>query len=77
MMGHDHTNAQSVGDFIDTTVHRHSTAAATTAAANSAQHDMDLWSFRDPSSRVNSSTAYTGLWATAVSTSWKYAARIP
>lgn len=48
MMGHGHTNAQSVGDFIDTTVHRHSTAAATTAAANSAQHDMDLSSFRDP-----------------------------
>lgn len=48
MMGHDHTNAQSVGDFIDTTAHRHSTAAATTASANSAQHDMDLSSFRDP-----------------------------
>ena len=48
MMGHDHTNAQSVGAPIDTTANRHSTAAATTAAANSAQHDMDLSSFRDP-----------------------------
>ena len=48
MMGHDHTNAQSAGYSIDTTAHQHSTAAATTAAANSAQHDMDLSSFRDP-----------------------------
>lgn len=48
MMGHDHTNAQSAGYSIDTTAHQHSTAAATAASANSAQHDMDLSSFRDP-----------------------------
>lgn len=53
MMGHDRTNVQSAGAPIDTTAHQHSAAAAAiaaaaTAAANSAQHDMDLSSFRDP-----------------------------
>lgn len=48
MMGHDRTNVQSAGAPIGTTAHQHSTAAAATAAANSAQHDMDLSSFRDP-----------------------------